>query len=60
MDPVVMPYVERLFQFIPSPPVTGQIALELMVKPPQPGDLSYPLYVHVSPRQSKGSHEQIF
>ncbi|XP_019734735.1 alanine aminotransferase 2-like isoform X2 [Hippocampus comes] len=46
MDPVVMPYVERLFHLIPSPPVTGQIALELMVEPPQPGDPSYPLYMH--------------
>ncbi|XP_051944468.1 alanine aminotransferase 2-like isoform X2 [Hippocampus zosterae] len=46
MDPGIMPYVERLFHLIPSAPVTGQIALELMVEPPQPGDPSYPLYMH--------------
>ncbi|XP_077411997.1 alanine aminotransferase 1 [Vanacampus margaritifer] len=45
MDPAVMPYVERRFHMATCPPVTGQIALELMAKPPQPGDPSYPLYM---------------
>uniref|UniRef100_A0A3Q2YP06 alanine transaminase n=1 Tax=Hippocampus comes TaxID=109280 RepID=A0A3Q2YP06_HIPCM len=59
MDPVVMPYVERLFHLIPSPPVTGQIALELMVEPPQPGDPSYPLYMHVSPKVHRNRSSDI-
>ncbi|XP_061550955.1 alanine aminotransferase 1-like [Phycodurus eques] len=46
MDPAVMPYVQRLFHLASSPPVAGQIALEVMAKPPQPGDPSYPLYNH--------------
>ncbi|XP_077374964.1 alanine aminotransferase 1 [Festucalex cinctus] len=44
MDPDIMPYVQQLFNLVTCTPVTGQIALELMAKPPQPGDPSYPLY----------------
>ncbi|XP_061694722.1 alanine aminotransferase 1-like [Syngnathoides biaculeatus] len=46
VDPAVMPYVRRMFHLVSNPPVAGQIALELMAEPPQPGDASYPLYEH--------------
>ncbi|XP_049602693.1 alanine aminotransferase 1-like [Syngnathus scovelli] len=44
IDPTVMPYVQQVFQLLTTPPVVGQIALELMAKPPQPGDPSHPLF----------------
>ncbi|XP_059192075.1 alanine aminotransferase 2-like [Centropristis striata] len=41
MDPAVFPYLEILQA---SPPVLSLLALEVMVNPPTPGDLSYQTY----------------
>ncbi|KAM6962586.1 alanine aminotransferase 2-like [Aplochiton taeniatus] len=41
VDPVVMTFAETQLCTDISTPVTGQIALELMVNPPRPGDPSY-------------------
>uniref|UniRef100_A0A3B5M8Z2 alanine transaminase n=1 Tax=Xiphophorus couchianus TaxID=32473 RepID=A0A3B5M8Z2_9TELE len=43
LDPAVMKYIDNLFSN--SCPVLGQVALDVMVNPPQPGDPSYPLYL---------------
>lgn len=39
-----MKYIYKLFSKDSSAPVLGQIALDVMANPPQPGDPSYPLY----------------
>ncbi|KAM4552304.1 alanine aminotransferase 2 isoform 1-T1 [Odontesthes bonariensis] len=44
LDPAVMKYIYNLFSIDTCAPVLGQIALDLMANPPQPGDPSYPLY----------------
>ncbi|CAB1457633.1 unnamed protein product [Pleuronectes platessa] len=44
MDPEVMHYAHVLLCFDISAPVTGQLALDLMVDPPKPGDASYDTY----------------
>ncbi|KAM9789341.1 alanine aminotransferase 2 [Neosynchiropus ocellatus] len=44
VDPAVMKHVYQLFSKDSCAPVSGQIALDLMVNPPQPGDPSYSLY----------------
>uniref|UniRef100_A0A8C7ZZ94 alanine transaminase n=1 Tax=Oryzias sinensis TaxID=183150 RepID=A0A8C7ZZ94_9TELE len=44
LDPAVKKYIYTLFCADSSPPVLGQIALDLMTNPPQPGDPSYLLY----------------
>ncbi|XP_076600943.1 alanine aminotransferase 1 [Chaetodon auriga] len=44
LDPGVMEYIYKVFSIDSSAPVLGQIALDLMMNPPQPGDPSYPLY----------------
>ncbi|XP_035504511.2 alanine aminotransferase 1 [Scophthalmus maximus] len=44
MDAGVMHYVDTLMCFDISAPVTGQLALDLMVNPPKPGDASYDTY----------------
>ncbi|XP_070775049.1 alanine aminotransferase 2-like [Enoplosus armatus] len=44
LDPAVMKYIYKLFSKDSCAPVLGQIALDLMTNPPQPGDPSYPLY----------------
>ncbi|XP_019958102.2 alanine aminotransferase 1-like [Paralichthys olivaceus] len=44
MDPEVMHYVDVMLCFDISAPVTGQLALDLMVDPPKPGDASYDTY----------------
>ncbi|PWA25400.1 hypothetical protein CCH79_00005371, partial [Gambusia affinis] len=44
LDPAVMKYIHKLFS-TNTCPVLGQIALDVMVNPPQPGDPSYPLYL---------------
>ncbi|KAM6918741.1 alanine aminotransferase 1 [Xenentodon cancila] len=44
LDPGVMKYIYNLFSIDSCAPVLGQIALDVMSKPPQPGDPSYPLY----------------
>uniref|UniRef100_A0A8C4I123 alanine transaminase n=1 Tax=Dicentrarchus labrax TaxID=13489 RepID=A0A8C4I123_DICLA len=44
LDPDVMKYIYKLFSKDSCAPVLGQIALDLMINPPQPGDPSYPLY----------------
>lgn len=42
-----MKYIYKLFSKDSCAPVLGQIALDVMAKPPQPGDPSYPLYSEV-------------
>lgn len=42
-----MKYIYKLFSKDSCAPVLGQIALDVMAKPPQPGDPSYPLYSKV-------------
>uniref|UniRef100_A0A3P9M2U8 alanine transaminase n=1 Tax=Oryzias latipes TaxID=8090 RepID=A0A3P9M2U8_ORYLA len=44
LDPAVKKHIYTLFCADSSPPVLGQIALDLMTNPPQPGDPSYLLY----------------
>lgn len=44
LDPAVMKHIHSLFSTDSCAPVLGQIALDLMMNPPQPGDPSYPLY----------------
>ncbi|CAF98485.1 unnamed protein product, partial [Tetraodon nigroviridis] len=44
IDPKVMKYIQKLFSKDSCAPVLGQIALDLMANPPQPGDPSYPLH----------------
>nr|XP_040026833.1 alanine aminotransferase 1-like isoform X1 [Gasterosteus aculeatus aculeatus] len=44
LDPAVMKCIYKLFSTDSCAPVLGQFALDLLAKPPQPGDPSYPLY----------------
>ncbi|KAM8838569.1 alanine aminotransferase 1 [Synchiropus picturatus] len=44
VEPAVMAHVYRLFSKDSCAPVLGQMTLELMANPPQPGDPSYSLY----------------
>ncbi|KAK5906809.1 hypothetical protein CesoFtcFv8_004720 [Champsocephalus esox] len=44
MDPEVTHFVDTMLCTDISSPVTGQIALDLMVNPPKPGDPSYDTY----------------
>lgn len=44
IDPAVMKYIHKLFSKDSCAPVLGQMALDLMANPPQPGDPSYQLY----------------
>ncbi|XP_044056333.1 alanine aminotransferase 2-like isoform X2 [Siniperca chuatsi] len=44
MDPEVMHFVDTMLCTDISTPVTGQLALDLMVNPPKPGDPSYDAY----------------
>ena len=48
LDPTIMTYIYKVFSKDSCAPVLGQIALDLMVNPPQQGDPSYPLYNEVS------------
>ncbi|KAL4648459.1 alanine aminotransferase 2-like [Arapaima gigas] len=41
IDPSVKPFVKAFFNIQRSPPITGQIAMHIMVDPPKPGDPSY-------------------
>lgn len=52
VDPAVMKYTYKLFSKDSCAPVLGQIALDLMTNPPQPGDPSYPLYDQVRAEKS--------
>ncbi|XP_041658960.1 alanine aminotransferase 1-like [Cheilinus undulatus] len=45
LDSAVMKHIHTMFSTDSCAPVLGQIALDLMTNPPQPGDPSYPLYV---------------
>lgn len=44
VDPAVMKYIYKLFSTDSCAPVLGQLALDVMINPPQPGAPSYPLY----------------
>ncbi|KAM8874141.1 alanine aminotransferase 1-like [Spinachia spinachia] len=44
IDPEVMHFVDTMLCTDISTPVTGQLALDLMVDPPRPGDLSFDTY----------------
>ncbi|XP_068581074.1 alanine aminotransferase 2-like [Cebidichthys violaceus] len=44
IDPEVMHFVDTMLTTDISTPVTGQLALDLMVNPPKPGDLSFDTY----------------
>ncbi|XP_074545287.1 alanine aminotransferase 2 [Halichoeres trimaculatus] len=44
VDPTVMKHIHTMFSTDTCAPVLGQLALDLMINPPQPGDPSYPLY----------------
>ncbi|KAM9848836.1 uncharacterized protein ACBR49_008116 [Aulostomus maculatus] len=44
MDPQLMLFVDTMLCTEISTPVTGQLALDLMVNPPKPGDPSYATY----------------
>lgn len=47
MDQGVMHFVDTLLCTDINAPVTGQLALDLMLNPPSPGDPSYNTFVHV-------------
>lgn len=47
VDPAVMVFAETLLCTDISTPVIGQIALEIMVNPPRPGDPSHNKYTQV-------------
>uniref|UniRef100_A0A3B4APS7 alanine transaminase n=1 Tax=Periophthalmus magnuspinnatus TaxID=409849 RepID=A0A3B4APS7_9GOBI len=47
IDPRVMHFVDTMLCTDISTPVMGQLALDLMVKPPKPGDASYHTYTEV-------------
>uniref|UniRef100_A0A3Q4MPS4 alanine transaminase n=1 Tax=Neolamprologus brichardi TaxID=32507 RepID=A0A3Q4MPS4_NEOBR len=47
LDPAVMKYIHTLFSKDSCETVLGQIALDLMMDPPKPGDPSYLLYKQV-------------
>uniref|UniRef100_A0A3Q4MPP7 alanine transaminase n=1 Tax=Neolamprologus brichardi TaxID=32507 RepID=A0A3Q4MPP7_NEOBR len=49
LDPAVMKYIHTLFSKDSCETVLGQIALDLMMDPPKPGDPSYLLYKQVGP-----------
>ncbi|XP_056121314.1 alanine aminotransferase 2 [Rhinichthys klamathensis goyatoka] len=44
LDPAVKEYTRTFFSTRSSPPVGGQIALDLMTDPPKPGDPSFPTF----------------
>nr|XP_043899185.1 alanine aminotransferase 2-like isoform X2 [Solea senegalensis]XP_043899186.1 alanine aminotransferase 2-like isoform X2 [Solea senegalensis]XP_043899187.1 alanine aminotransferase 2-like isoform X2 [Solea senegalensis]XP_043899188.1 alanine aminotransferase 2-like isoform X2 [Solea senegalensis]XP_043899189.1 alanine aminotransferase 2-like isoform X2 [Solea senegalensis] len=44
LDPDVMHYFDVMLCFDISAPITGQLALDLMVRPPKPGEPSYDTY----------------
>ncbi|XP_058495168.1 alanine aminotransferase 2-like isoform X2 [Solea solea] len=44
LDPDVMHYFDVMLTFDISAPITGQLALDLMVRPPKPGEASYDTY----------------
>ena len=48
MDPDVMLFVDSVLCGDISTPVTGQLALDLMVNPPKPGDPSCDMYTQVT------------
>lgn len=48
LDPTVMGHVYTLFSTDSCPPVLGQIIVDVMARPPQPGDPSYPTFSEVS------------
>lgn len=50
LDPAVMTHIHTLFTTDSCASVFGQIALDLMINPPQPGDPSYPLYAEETDR----------
>lgn len=47
VDPEVMRFVDTMLCTDISTPVTGQLALDLMVDPPRPGELSFDTYRQV-------------
>lgn len=47
LDPEMMYFVDIVLGIDINTPVTGQLALELMVNPPKPGDPSYDTYTQV-------------
>ena len=48
VDPDVMLFAETLFCCDICAPVPGQLALEVMVRPPEPGEVSYGTYKQVT------------
>lgn len=46
LDPAVRRYINSTRE-ISSPPVLPQLALDMMVNPPTPGDCSYETYTQV-------------
>lgn len=48
IDPQVMPFIETMLCTDISAPVMGQLALDIMVNPPKPGDPSYNTYTQVT------------
>lgn len=54
MDPEVMHFVDTMLCTDISTPVTGQLALDLMLNPPKPGDASCDAYTQV-----RKQHEQL-
>ncbi|KAJ1653277.1 alanine transaminase [Dispira simplex] len=55
LDPRVMEQVYKMASVNLCPNVSGQILVDLMVKPPQEGDSSYPLYQ----QETKGIHQSL-
>lgn len=53
MDPEVMHFADTMLCTDINTPVTGQLALDLMINPPTPGDASYDTYTQVRRRQEQ-------
>lgn len=47
VDEALLLYTEVLLTADINTPVSGQIALDVMIDPPRPGDASYDLYIQV-------------
>nr|XP_015812279.2 alanine aminotransferase 1 isoform X1 [Nothobranchius furzeri] len=50
LDPSVLKLLDNLFSTNSCAPVLGQLTLDLMINPPQPGDPSYPLFYEETQR----------
>lgn len=62
VDPEVAHFVDNVLCGDISTPVTGQLALDVMVNPPKPGDPSYDTYTQVRmwSESHTSKHQKLF